>query len=817
MIRIETFALDGNPLLAPRKPSFLYSLSGDENLEKAEIVLVKGKNLTEPLNVYTSSSYSGRAYYKGPSLLPREEYTVRLVVDGASGGHDEKEASFLLAPTPRDFKGRYIGTALLGDGPLSIRKRLDPFPEDDPLVRAIAYVAGVGYHEVYVNGEKVGTDRLAPSQSDYSKRVYFKAYDLAPHLNGQGDVFGVLLANGWFGSKCVNLLIELRFASGKKRSYYSTCNGNWWFATSPIVESSIYGGETIDYREGRPGDFTKQDVEAGYHKGWFGSIYAYGPSGTLMPDPLPPIEDNGHYPLQILSKSSNVTVYDALYNLAGHVAMKVRGTRGSKITLRFAEALDEGGNIDQTNLRNARAADTFILAGEGIEELEPHFTFHGFRYVKMEVEGEVDVLEAYAVHVHSSLEKVGQVDIADEKLQRLHDILIRTEENNEQSVFSDCPQRDERFGWLNDLSTRLYYLNYDFDASSYLGKVALDIADTANKRGEIADTAPYFTGGQPADTTSLSFLLLGKFLIKEYGDTEKVRPLYPAFKKWVEALLRRSHGYRMDYYYYADWVRPDGLKSLQANPRVVSSFFLNWHLATLSELAGKLGKSGDERRYARMASESRAALRKSYLKKGLFGNGSVTETAMALTLSLYDEEERDRAYAHMKELVVLDGYHLNCGNQGYRHAFYQLAAHGDLDIAFKILVNPEYPGWGYMLENGATTVWERWEKAVLATMNSFDHPMFGCYDALFYRYLAGLEVIDIEKGEGVFDPTPLKEAIPFKVSLKTRKGSIEVRSDDVDPHVRTYHIGVPYGISLYVPKLNKWLLAGEHEIAFNVE
>ena len=272
----------------------------------------------------------------------------------------------------------------------------------------------------------------------------------------------------------------------------------------------------------------------------------------------------------------------------------------------------------------------------------------------------------------------------------------------------------------------------------------------------------------------------------------------------------------MDYYYYADWVRPEGLPSKQAQPEVVSSFFLYWHVALIAKIAAKLGHKKDNSHYSSLLRKLKMLQRKAYLKDGLFGNGSVTETAMALELGLYEEEEREAAYSHMKDLIALDGTHLNCGNQGYRFAFYELCRHGDIDLAFAILRNPEYPGWGYMLANGATSVWERWEKAVLATMNSFNHPMFACYDALFYRFLAGIEITDIEEGKGLFDPAPLQENIPFRVSYKTRKGTIEVSSKGVEDGTRSYEIDVPYGLVLDVPSLGKQLGAGHHELAFHV-
>ena len=232
MIKILSFVLEGNPLLANPAPTFDYALDGDEELDAAEISIA-GPFLEQPSSTI-ERAYRGRISYGGSPLRAREEYEATLRVKGKGGSLAQASVRFLVAPNASDFKGGYIGCALLSDGPLSIRKRL-PSHEGDECIRAVAYIAAVGYHEIYLSGRKVSSSILTPSQSNYAKRVYFEAYDLLPYMNGKDDVFGIVLANGWFGSKVANMFIELRYASGKKEEIYSTCNGDWWFATSPMI------------------------------------------------------------------------------------------------------------------------------------------------------------------------------------------------------------------------------------------------------------------------------------------------------------------------------------------------------------------------------------------------------------------------------------------------------------------------------------------------------------------------------------------------------------------------------------------------------
>lgn len=687
--------------------------------------------------------------YEGKALSSRTEYFVKLILISTSG----ETASFLTHFETRILDNEWLGTWIgvpdsWNGGALSIRRALDPF--EKKVKKARAYIAGIGYHEFYVNGKKVSDAVLNPGVTDYDKRVLFSTYDITSLLNGKGDVVGILLGYGWYGNRKLKAEFYIEFTDGSVYEAHSFSNYGWWFAKSPIITNSIYSGETYDARieDEYPGGFSSQSLSGNYNYHWFGGIHSQQHMGTLVPQEMNPIRVLGEYEGSLIKKFSDTDlVYDIKQNIAGWCRIIVKGERGASINLRHAETLSDDGHIDQTNLRTADASDTYILKGEGEEEYAPRFTYHGFRYIEVKITGKATLISLKGEHVHSDNVKVGYFSSDDPKINALHKMAVITEENNETSILTDCPQRDERFGWLNDVSTRVYQTCYNFDMDRFFNKVDRDMSETQDEEGTITDTAPYYTGGRPADTTSLSYLLLARESYRYYGDKSTVKENYAGHKAWVEYLLKHQKDYIMDYYYYADWVPCTSFKDAVSDGICISSFFLFWHLKVLSELAMILNKKDDASHYKSLMEESRLALNKKYFHDGYYHEGTQCEDAMALSLGIVEKKNEGDVYLHLRNSVISHDYHITCGNQGYRHVMYELCEHGDVDILLKVLKNPEYPGWGYMLKEGATTVWERWEKENQATMNSFDHPMFGSYDATFYRFLAGLKINDMYEGD----------------------------------------------------------------------
>lgn len=786
MVKIQVIKIDHrlSPLDASLTPEFSWEYGEASNgAIKGYRLLVASSQTLLGANEgdlwdssFVESDLSFGIAYEGKPLKSRSRYFVKVIVIDGDGDTFESTSSFETRILDNEWLGSWIGAPVTWNGgALAIRRTLEDFG-GKKIKKARAYIAGIGYNEFYVNGTKMSDSVLDPGVSDYDKRVFYTTYDITSSLMGKGDVVGVLLGYGWYGNRKLRAQFYVDFEDGTTYEAHSFCNYGWWFSHTPITSNSIYSGEHYDARieDEYPGGFSSPKLKGDYNSHWFGGIHIQPVPGKLLPQEINPIRVLGSYPSEIIKEFSNEDkVYDIKQNIAGWCQIVVKGQRGAVVTLRHAETLKGDGHIDQTNLRTAEAKDVYILKGEGEETYAPRFTYHGFRYVEVTIEGKAEVLSLVGLHVHSDNKKVGAFECSDEKINKLHKMAVITEENNETSILTDCPQRDERFGWLNDVSTRVFQTCYNFEMDRFFNKVDQDISLAQDELGGITDTAPYYTGGRPADTTSLSYLLLARESYRYYGDKSTAKENYAGHKKWVDFLLSRSKNFIMDYYYYADWVSCDNYPDAKSDGICISSYFLYWHLVVLSELAKIVGQKEDEKHYSHLAALSREALNEKYLKGDHYHEGTQCEDAMALSLGLCPKENEDKVYAHLKQSIIDHDYHLTTGNQGYRHVMYELAERGDIDLLLKVLKNPTYPGWGFMLENGATTVWERWEKENQAMMNSFDHPMFGSYDATFYRFLAGIKINDIASNDIEIAPKIPSDMEHASGSIKTVRGTLK--------------------------------------------
>ena len=289
--------------------------------------------------------------------------------------------------------------------------------------------------------------------------------------------------------------------------------------------------------------------------------------------------------------------------------------------------------------------------------------------------------------------------------------------------------------------------------------------------------------------------MIAKIAYKYYGDIGVINEHYDGMKRWVDYLVDRSDKYIMDYYYYADWVPPECFDDVKTDGIYISTVYLYWHLRLMSEIAAIAGNSRDSAYYAARAEESRRAITARYYdgKKKIFASGTQSENAIALWLGLVPDGDERAVAENILEDVVRHGDHSTCGNVGYRHLFYALSDYGYADKVYNILVNPEYPGWGYMIVSGATTVWERWESEMQNVMHSFDHPMFGAYDAWLYRYVGGIAVDEdaFACDKVTIKPAVLKKLSRCETSFDTPRGKIVSAWKKEQSGKVSYHIEIP--------------------------
>lgn len=805
MLKIRKFEIEYShePInIACEHPRFFWQTEQGSAVQKSYRILVSSKADFSDAGLWDSGEVVSREsvgiVYQGKALGSQKVYFVRLMLVGENGDREVYDSRFETAlMSQSDWKGKWVGIPCnFNGGTLYFRKKI--LLGDKKVCRARAYICGIGYHEFYINGKKISDYVLNPGVTDYSKEVLYDVYDITKNANEKEIVVGIEVGYGWYGSRKMLAQFYFEFDDGTVLEDFSTCNHGWWVSGSPVIENSIYGGEVYDARieEACPKGWASPDFEPAWDNGWMYTILTQAPSGKLVPQKIEPIKVFGEFKGRILrQQSKNITVYDIGQNIAGWAKIRVKGKRGARVIMRFSEGINDDNTVNRLNLRSAKCIDQYILKGGDIEQYAPRFTFHGFQYVEVETDGDVEVLELIGQHVHTATEKTGEFECSDADLNQLHKNAVITEENNQHSIFSDCPQRDERFGWLNDLTSRLYQVAYNFKVDKLIEKVASDIVNTQDEMGRIADTVPYYTGGQPADTTAVSFLLLALANYKYYGDLQLAKKYYANYKAWTDYLLTRQKDYVMDYYYYADWVVPfpDDNKT---DSIFVSSMFLYWHLVAMSQIAEIAGEKKDKEKYQKHAGQARKALNSKYYnaKTNNYGAGTQTENSMAVSLGLAENDDIAAIVKNIADDIVARNYHCTSGNQGYRHVFYVLSEYGYTDLLIKMIKNREYPGWGYMLECGATTVWERWESTIENVMYSRNHPMFGSYDAWFYRYLGGISIGGFGADKIKICPI-IPDSISYvKSSFESVRGKIVSNWEKVDGGVR-YNVEIPVSVN----------------------
>lgn len=732
-------------LIDVKEPRFGWKIQSSEPFSQKKYRLVVSSKqgvVWDSGEVISNLNYGIR--YEGDELASHTIYHVDLFV------YDEKNVEYTFESTfetallnKEDWKGVWLSIpSSFSGGALRFRKKHEIL--DKKISFARLYLCGLGYHEVYLNGKKLSNSVMNPGLTVFNKKSLYVAYNLNELQPGE-NVIGIELGYGWLGNRMYISQLYVEYIDG---STYEDCSlggyGNWANG-SPIIDNSIYGGEVYDARlEDKYGvKWNTKDFEPGWDNGWMYPIIVRGITDNLRLQTIEPIEVCDTYmPTELREGINGNLIVDIGQNISGWARIKVKGNRGDKITLKFGEDLDKNLLVNQLNLRSARCSDTYILKGEGIEEYAPKFTYHGFRYIEVVKDDSVSLLEIVGEHVHTSTRVIGDFNCSDKTLNILHKCALITEQNNEHSILTDCPQRDERFGWLNDLSSRIYQTMNNIDMSRFIPKFVDDIRLCQREDGAIADTAPYYVGGQPADPVCVIYLLLARFAYRYYGDKSVMKDNYDGLKKWVLFLLSKSNDYIMSYSYYGDWVYP--YADIHADSIYISTVFLFWHLKEIIEIARILNKKKDVKVFEEHLVKCREKINSVYFNKETFNysQGTQSENALAVSLGICEKEFVERIAENIHKDVVKMNYHSTCGNVGYRHMFYVLSQNGYIDDVIKILKNPEYPGWGYMVENGATTVWERWEKEMQVTMNSFDHPMFGSFDAFFYSFLGGIIVED---------------------------------------------------------------------------
>ena len=647
--------------------------------------------------------------------------------------------------------------------------------------RARAYICGLGNYELRINGMKVGDHELDPGWTDYEKQVLYSAYDITELLRKGENVVGVMLGNGRYAQDMVaaappNLRpivkqyqdaspkviaqLLLQFDDGTREKIVT--DETWKASRGPIVANDLYLGETYDARLEKDGwdspgyDDTK----------WGSAGEAQPPGGRLVSQATsPPIKKiKTMHPIALSNPGPGVYVYDFGQNFAGWAKLTVSGPSGVQVKLRYAELLDSQGMINQVPLLAAKATDTYILRGNGIEVYEPRFTYHGFRYLEVTgFPGTPSLDSVQGIVVHSAVQPAGEFTCSNQMINNIHQNVLWTQASNLMSVPTDCPQRSERFGWMGDAQLTAEEATYNFDMAGFYTKWMKDIKESQQEDGSLPNVAPPYWKLYPAEAAWASACLIIPWqLFLFYDDARILEENYEIMKNWLDFLGTMTEGRLLRHGKFGDWCPPGEawspqgyLKAPETPIELVSTWCYYRDLVLLSRIALILKKDAQAKKYANLAEQVKEAFNQEFLKDDCYGSrtcyllplsgdnrqGSQTSNLLTLYHDMVPQgKEPEIVNRLLADIEIARDCHAYTGIVGTRFILDTLTKYARGDLAYRLVTQTTYPGWGYMIREGATTLWEKWEHLAGAGMNSHNHHAFCSVDAWFYKALAGINI-----------------------------------------------------------------------------
>lgn len=745
--------------------------------------------------------------YGGSPLESNRDYfwKVKIWDDSGQSKNFSPVARFSTGLlNPGDWKASWIGISEYKPGSAPMFRR--EFNLQGRVKRARAFICALGYYELTINGKKVGDHHLDPGWTDYRKRVLYVTHDVEGYLNSGPNCIGVMLGRGhYYPEKSDNpsmalqmiFQMEIEFEKGDPMVVASDINNGWKASCDgPYMANSVFNGEIYDGRREKPG----WDM-AGYDRvrdgTWKRVLLMEPPSGKLVCQALEPIKVMGELKaVEVKNPRENVTVYDLGQNISGWVRLTMRGPRGSRVKISHSELLYPNGLINRENLRSARCEDIYILKGQGTEIYEPRFTYHGFRYVQLEDYHEtLKVEELTGMHVRSSVAKSGSFHCSNGLINKIQSNIVWTEADNLHGIPTDCPQRDERMGWLNDATVRAEAAIYNFNMNRFYEKWINDIGDTQGKvTGAITDTAPFFKYGRmPADPVSSSFLIIPWLCYLHYGNRGIIEDHYENMKKWVLYLSKHTEDHIVYYSYYGDWASPatqavegsmgQGALSAKTPGSLMSTGYYYLNTVILSQMAEVLGKDHDQREFILLSHRIRDAFNREFFQAETcnYASGNQASNTFPLYLGIVQENHVNDVLENLvNDVVNIHGEHLTTGNLCTKYLMEVLSELGRADVSYILATQRTYPGWGYMVDKGATTIWERWEHIETGEkcgMASHNHPMYGSVSTWFYKYLAGIGIEKPQSGRTKLKvkPHPVGDLTFAEATVEVYNGKVFCR------------------------------------------
>jgi alpha-L-rhamnosidase len=713
--------------------------------------------------------------------------------------------------------------------PDSVKTLRLSFDVSTPIKSARLYSTALGAYEMFLNGKRVSEDVLAPGWTDYRERVVYQTYDVTALLVNGSNAIGALLAPGWYstplewfqqpnnyGDTAPSLLAQLRIEHPDGTVDWVTTSPDWQSQTSQILSSEIYDGETQDARLIQPGWNTTQ-FDATH---WPRARVIEPKTPDIVAQDFQPIRmERTVTPKTVSQPKPGVYVFDFGQNLAGVERVRLHGSAGTDVTLRFSEIVNDDGTLYIDNLRTAKVTDHFILSGKGVEEFTPQFTFHGFRYAEITGLPSAPTRESIsALVIHTEAPFSAKLHTGNTMVNKLWNNILWGQRSNFVGVPTDCPQRDERLGWMADAQVFWRTASYNMGLAAFSRKYSADMRGTQSGTpiyGIFAPGTVQSHSGSGAGWSDAGVIIPWTSWLQT-GDTLVIEQNWDGMTKYLNAIETANPDglWKVDSGTpFGDWLSPEG----KTDQVLVATAYWAYDVTLMREMAHATGRKAEEQKYAELFEKIRTAFQKQFIHDDGFvagadnspspfgqinnpnakskGGDTQTGYVLALHMNLMPDTLREAAINKLIAKIDANGGMLATGFLGTPYLLEELTKAGHADESYHLLLNTKYPSWGYLIEHGATTMWERWNGDQMKddpSMNSYNHYAYGAVADWIYRYAAGIDASPLNAGYHTVVLHPVFDA---------RLGSIDFDYDSsygpihsawtIQGKTATWHISIP--------------------------
>lgn len=776
--------------------------------------------------------------YTGKKLESRAEYYWKVKVKTNRGESEWSEpASWTMGlMNSSDWQAKWTGLdksfdgdVLVGKTRLAARYFRKEFETKKEIKKAVLYISGLGFYEAYINNNRIGTQVLAPTPTDYSKVVKYNTFDVTKDIISGNNAIGVVLGGGryfsmrepgirHFGFPKMLLQLEVEYTDGEKESIISD---NSWKVTAngPIRSNSEFDGEEYNALMEMPG----WDKSGFDDSKWLQAELVTEPGGKVEAQLNPNIQVMDTIkPIAITEQKPGTFIMDMGQNMVGWLRLKVKGEKGKQVQLRFAELLKNDGSLYMDNLRSALVTDKYTMKGDGQETWQPTFTYHGFRFVEISgFPGTPTINDFEGLVLYDEMETIGEFETSNETINQIYKNSYWGIRGNYRGMPTDCPQRDERMGWLGDRAVGSHGESFIFDNNLLYSKWLDDIEQSQLENGALPAVAPNYWSVYVDDVTwPAAYLIIANMLYEQFGNKEPIVKHYDSMKKWLDYM---KDTYMVDNIMpkdnFGDWCMPPESQELihsqdparKTEGAVLGTTFYYRMMYLMEQFANILDKPEDAKDFAQQAVLMKDAFNNKFLNKetGQYSNNTVAANLLALCYGMVPKEYENAVFKNIVDKTENEfNGHVSTGLIGMQWLMRGLSDNGRADLAYKLATNRSYPSWGYMAENGATTIWELWNgNTADPAMNSANHVMLlGDLIIWYYEYLAGIQNASGSFGFKQISMKPYTvEGLDFvKASYKSPHGLIK-SSWNKTQNTFKWDITIPANSSaiVYIPATDK--------------